>query len=202
MSLAEIPADLIRRSQAGEVEALNELIVRISPDLRRLIYRQVRDPEDSDEIIQECLIRLSRHLPKMRDISKFPAWVMRMLFNQCYTFHKKKAATRFYQYEEAIEVTDERLVWPASKSMTPRQTLIQKEVAEEINAAVLDLPPRQRAAFTLFELESHSIREVAEILTISEGAVKFNIHQARKKLKKALKHYVSGPASESIADSK
>ena len=202
MSLAEIPADLIRRSQQGEMSALNELIMRISPDLRRLIYHQVRDPDDTDEIIQECLIRLSRHLPKMRDISKFPAWVMRMLFNQCHTFHSKKSSTRFYHYEEAMEVSEDRLLWPASKSVTPRQVMMRKELADEIKEAILKLPPRQRAAFSLFETEGHSIREVSEILGTSEGAVKFNIHQARKKLKKALKHHMRGVLHTPIADTK
>ena len=47
-------------------------------------------------------------------------------------------------------------------------------------------------ATVLFEVEGYSIREVAEILKCSEGAVKFNIHEGRKKLKRRLFHLVRG----------
>ena len=200
MSLAEIPAELIGRSQAGNLEALSELIVQVSPDLRRLIYHHVRDLEDTDEILQECLLRLSRHISKIRDISRFPASIMRMAINQCFTHLKKKSATSLYSMEEPENVQEDRIVWRTGRAANPRQVLIRRELEAEIHEAILDLPPRQRAAFNLYEIEDCSIRQTADILGSSEGAVKFNLHQARKKLKRSLKHLIERPKSETASE--
>lgn len=193
MSLAEIPVELIRRSRDGEDEALNELIVEVSPDVRRLVYNQVRDVDETDEILQEVMIRLIRHLHKIKDIGKFSAWLMRMVMNQCYTHLRKRSRRNlFYSFDEAIEVEDENAIWPLAKSESPRKMALCRQVRDEINEAILKLPERQRAAFTLFQLQGCSIREIAETLGSSQGAVKFNIHQARQKLKKSLSHYWDG----------
>ncbi|MBN1518302.1 RNA polymerase sigma factor [Candidatus Sumerlaeota bacterium] len=201
MALAEIPVELVARSREGDPQALNDLIVAISTDLRRLIYNQVRDPEEADEIIQEVLIRVSRHLHNLKDVSKFPSWVMRMTFNQCFTFLRKKSRTsNFYSFEEDIEVAEEQTAFAPSRSHNPRQIMIRREIRREIDDAILELPPRQRAAFSLFQLEGLSIREIADVLGTSEGAVKFNIHQARQKLKKALNHFLDRKSSNVAVD--
>lgn len=191
MSLAEIPIDLVARGRDGDEQSLNDLIVQISPDLRRLIYNQVRDPDEADEIVQEVMIRVARHLHNLKDLNKFPSWIMRMAINQCFTFLRKKSRnSNFLSFEEEIEVGEGQTMLALSRTHNPRQIMIRREIRREIDDAILELPPRQRAAFTLFQIEDLSIREIADVLGTSEGAVKFNIHQARQKLKKALNHFM------------
>ena len=67
---------------------------------------------------------------------------------------------------------------------------------DDINAAIRQLPPRQRDAIVLFEVEDLSIREISELLGCSEGAVKFHIHEARKRLRGLLEHYLRPGPSE------
>ena len=69
---------------------------------------------------------------------------------------------------------------------TSKMSEINKEMMGKIRDAVSELPKRQRMCFVLFEIEGHSINEIADIMGSSAGAVKFNIHQARKKLREQL----------------
>ena len=191
MSLMEIPTELISRSQSGDLGALNELLVKISPELRRLIYSQVRCVDDTDEILQEVLIRISKNIHRIREIGKFPAWAMRIVYNQCCTYFKSnKSPIRYFDVDQTLDSMDQRSIWAIKPVCSPRQAMIDKETRAAVDRAVRDLPPRQRSAFAMFELQQFSIREVSEAMNITEGAVKFNIHQARKKLKKDLSGYL------------
>jgi RNA polymerase sigma-70 factor (ECF subfamily) len=72
-------------------------------------------------------------------------------------------------------------------------------VREAIEEAIGELPDRQQTAVILFEVEGCSIKEVSEIMGCSEGAVKFNVHTARKKLQGRLGHLVEWTSAEPSA---
>jgi len=88
--------------------------------------------------------------------------------------------------KESIEVKPEDFVFKSSVRENPRRSLMRKELMDFINKNIAALPPKQRMAVLLFDVDGLSIKEVAEYLGCSEGAVKFNIHEGRKKLRIAL----------------
>ena len=67
MALAAVPVDLIEACRRGERDALERILRMISPDLYRLIFSMVRDHDQTDEIVQETMIRLFRHIKKLKD---------------------------------------------------------------------------------------------------------------------------------------
>jgi RNA polymerase sigma-70 factor (ECF subfamily) len=69
---------------------------------------------------------------------------------------------------------------------------MREQIHEEITTAMATLPERQRMATVLFELEGLPIKDIARMMDCSEGAVKFSIHEGRKKLKRRLIHLVEG----------
>jgi RNA polymerase sigma-70 factor (ECF subfamily) len=71
-------------------------------------------------------------------------------------------------------------------------------VRKAVNTAIAQLPPRQRSAIILYELENRPVREIAEILECSEGAVKFNLHEARKKLQELLRDQLTETHKEGV----
>ena len=81
------------------------------------------------------------------------------------------------------------------KSQADERNTMRKEMMESINRHIASLPSKQRLAVLLFDVEGLSIKEVAEELGCSEGAVKFNIHEGRKKLKAVL-----GPLVTNLRD--
>lgn len=188
--MQNVPVKLIEECQRGDKDAYEKLFSLISRDLYRLIYSYMRNEEDTNEVLQETLTRIFRHIKGLKSPEKFAAWAARISVNQCNTYRTKRSKTALYSFDEELESKDDEIVWKTPNLNNPRESLLNKEIREDINRAIAQLPPRQRLAIILFELEGNAIKEIAERLNCSEGAVKFNIHQARKKLRKLLKNYL------------
>jgi RNA polymerase sigma-70 factor (ECF subfamily) len=124
---------------------------------------------------------------------------MRITVNQVQTWRMKKNRRRLYELAEGVEPDEGAIVLTGNQGGTPREEAMRREVREEIHHAMSELPNRQQTALVLFEIEGCSIKEVATAMSCSEGAVKFNIHEARKKLQKRLGHLMSGLAGRQRA---
>jgi RNA polymerase sigma-70 factor (ECF subfamily) len=191
VTLANTPIDLIERCKSGEEAAFNELFDYIGMDLYRWIYSIVHNADDTDEVLQEVYVRIYRHLKKLKDTSKFQAWIGRLLVNQCNTFLKQRGRHMSYQLDEGIESTEEQLPLHGTSADSPRESLERKELMAMIVKAIQTLPPKQRLSIQLFEVEGYSIKEVASMLDSTDGAIKFNLHEGRKKLRKYLKPFLA-----------
>lgn len=187
MSLSSVPPALLVRCQKGDLDSFESLFGMIREDLYRLIYSFMRDHDDTDEVMQESLIRMFRHMRGLKDVEKFASWAMRIVVNQCHTHRTRKGRHTCASLDEMIEREDHQAIFRHGLEASPREALMQNEVVQKIQQAIGELPKRQRAAILLFEIEGCSIKEVAETMQCSEGAVKFNVHQARKKLQEALR---------------
>lgn len=193
MALADVPVDLILACRGNDRPATERLLRTISPDIYRIVYSILHDHDDTDEVAQETLIRIFRYIGSLKEPERFASWVMRITINQVQTWRVRKGRRQFSELDESLDL-DEGVVVVASGSAvrSPREQAIQSEVRAEIQTAMAALPDRQQTAVMLFELEGLSIKEIAGVMNCSEGAVKFNIHEARKKLQKRLSHLVRG----------
>ena len=187
MRFTDVPEDLIQRCQHGDQAAFESLYGLIGRDLYASAYYFLRDHDDSEDVVQLVLVRLYRHIHHLKETSKFASWLWRLIANQCFSYkQKKKKLLSNTSYDDAILVKNGELAADSANLKNPRQVLINKEIMQRIQGAVKELPKRQRACFVLYEIEGHSINEISEILGTSVGAVKFNIHQARQKLRSML----------------
>lgn len=195
MRFANVDRVLLERCRSGEYDAFEQLCCAIREELYCYVYSILRDHDRADETVQECLVRVYRHLPGLEDPDKFPWWLSRMAVNQCKSYWARENARPTTALDDSLEVPNERLVASAAPAESPREAAQKHETEREIRTAIESLPERQRAAIVLFELEQHPIREVAALLGCSEGAVKFHIHEARKKLKERLAHHLCRTAA-------
>lgn len=200
MALSDVPAPLVDRCRTGDSGAFDELFTMIHEDLFRWTYSMVRHEEDALEIVQECFIRIYRHLHRLEDSKKFPQWVSRLVVNQTNTFRVKKRKTQTEELEEGYDVQEANLPLQGAAGPNPRKAAAQKEVFQKVNEAIKELPPRQRTAVLLFDVQGQSIRQIAEELGCSEGAVKFNIFQGRRKLRVLLEQYVDKDGNLSLTE--
>lgn len=192
MALSQVSPELIDACRGGDKVAVEQLIAEISPDLYRIIFSILRDHDDTDEVLQETLIRLFRYIGALKEINRFPAWVMRIAVNQVQTFRVRKNRSQFYEIEDSREISNSAVVLAGEGPEDPCEKLMREQMRTEIVSAMESLPERQRMATVLFEVEGLSIKEVAAAMQCSEGAVKFSIHEGRKKLKRRLFHLVQG----------
>ncbi len=191
MALADVPLDLVESCRRRDREAVDALLRLISPDIYRIVYSLLRDHDDTDEVVQETLIRVFRYLETLKEPERFAAWVMRIAINQVQTWRMRRNRTRFYELDDMVEPEEGVVVLSGTSPVNPRDEAARREMRQQIEQAMGTLPDRQQTAVTLFELEGLSIREIAQVMRCSEGAVKFNIHEARKKLQHRLGHMVA-----------
>ncbi|HOE97371.1 MAG TPA: RNA polymerase sigma factor [Candidatus Sumerlaeota bacterium] len=192
MALADIPAELILSARRGDRARTEQLLRLVAPDVYRIAYSMLRDHEDTDEVVQESLIRMFRYIGNLKDPERFASWVMRITVNQVQTWRMRKNRRRLYEMDEGLEPEQGAIVLSGTQGGNPREEAIRREIRREIEQAMAGLPDRQQMAVMLFEIEGCSIKEIAEAMACSEGAVKFNIHEARKKLQRKLGHLVHG----------
>lgn len=193
MALKDVPSDLVERCQRGDSPAFDQLFAMIRDDMFRWIYSMLRDEDETEEVLQECCVRIFRHLPRLKDSARFGPWASRMIVNQVNTRRVKARRTRLEHLEEAVEVENDALpIQGSAGSVNPRSAAARSEILEHVNRAIAELPPRQRTAVMLFDVQGWSIRQIAEELECSEGAVKFNMFQGRRKLRELLGQYVDG----------
>ncbi|PPQ41946.1 RNA polymerase sigma factor [Rhodopseudomonas palustris] len=160
-----------RRQQAFRV-----LMARHMPRAIRLAQRIVRDPAEADDIGQEAFLRVwnkaSSFDPK---IARFSTWLYRIVLNLSFDRTRKP---RHAPIEDAAEVP--------SADPAPVEALITAQQQRLLEAALAELPERQRGAIALFHMEGLSGEEAARAMNLSPKAFESLLGRARLTLKKAV----------------
>lgn len=186
MRFEEIPQNVIEKARSGDHLALEELCLMVQPGAYAVLLSLLRNADDAADALQESLIRVVRFLPSVRDTATFPGWLMRLLINQA-------NSTRHRAPTAVIDVASldnndgsARIAATSSAPASPRRAAAQTELGDILNKSIANLPPRQRTALVFFEMEQLSIRKIAELMELTDGAVKFHLHEARKNLRARL----------------
>ena len=150
-------SDLIRDAQAGDRDAFALVVERYWEPLFRYLYHLSRDNHAAEDLAQESFLKAFAALDSFRLGSNFRAWLFRIASNAISDHYRREAKQKELapsdppQEAAAIEEAD-------------RRAQVYRNVAV--------LPADQRRVIQLRFAEEKSIREVAEALGRSEGAVK------------------------------
>lgn len=149
--------------------------------LYRIAARVLGDPEDASDAVQSALTRLLRWVGRNglpRDLLAFARTaVVRTALEM-----RRHRARRSKHAADGGRLAEN----PGAPSDDPaHQTMARAELARVL-AAIERLPPRQRVAICLFELEGLSVQQVAEVMGTRTGTVKVHLHRARRALRAAL----------------
>ena len=154
------------------------------PSLYRRILWIVGDRDLTEDVLQETLVKAYQSLAQLRDWNRLEGWLNRIAVREAMA--AQRARKTWLRRHKAV---DEYFV---SGEPDPAQ---QVELAEEQRAVwrqLEALSPRQRTAFILCAVEECSVREAANCMGISQGAVKQHLGRARGKLRKKLSRYFGG----------
>lgn len=166
-----VSRDLLDRCRRGEQAAFEELVELTHRRVFTLAYRLVGDRHEAEDVAQDAYLRMYRGLPGFRGDSTFETWLYRITANAAVSRLRRRG--RFGDLlddpEDAVDVPDEAGVEPVDR--------------DEIQRALFALPVAQRTVLVMRDAYGFSIREIAEELGITEGAVKVRIHRARRRLK-------------------
>jgi RNA polymerase sigma-70 factor (ECF subfamily) len=142
----------------------------------RVAYSVLRHNEDAEDVAQEAFAKAYSNFRQLRDRERFRAWLVRM------TWRLAIDRLRSDRRRSAREAAPAE----APVNPTPAQSILEKERAAKLWAAIDALPEKLRIAIVLSGIEEHDTREVAALLDLPEGTVKSRLFLARHRLKELL----------------
>jgi len=196
---AESGADekkLVEEVLAGNVERFYELV----RPCERLVYLAAQEilqnEADAEEVAQEAVLKSFRNLRLFRGESKFSTWLYRITVNEARMRLRKRREVSLDELmaEDDAQETTYAPLQLADWREIPGQALEQRELQEQLAAAVASLPDKYREVLVLRDINGLSIAETAEALTLSLPNVKTRLLRARLMLRDSFVAQCSGSA--------
>jgi RNA polymerase sigma-70 factor (ECF subfamily) len=171
--------ELAARCRAGDAGAFEELYRQHARRLFGLVMRMIGSADEAEDLLQEVFLQAYRKLSGFRGDSALGTWLYRLTMNHCLDHLRGRQA----KMSRATESLDDGSVDepPAASPLVPA-AINRVDLARAIER----LPDGARAAFLLHDVEGFEHREIAQILGISEGTSKSQVHKARMKLRAIL----------------
>jgi RNA polymerase sigma-70 factor (ECF subfamily) len=173
--------DLVRRAQAGEVTAFEQLAGIYADRLYTVVLRLLSDRTEAEDVVQESLLRAWRGIGRFQGRSMFSTWLYRIAVNE-----SNRALERRQRRGVVILLDEESVQLPAPAHDGPASQAEQKELRQGLDTAIAGLAPPYRTALVLRDIEGLSTNEAAEIAGVGEAAFKSRLHQARLGVRAAL----------------
>ncbi len=166
---------LVKRAQAGDARAKDDLAKRHLPVLARIVRRYVRDA-DAEDVAQKAMLRALDKLETFRGESSFRSWLHRVASNVALNH------ARDNRREVASEIDEADLI----TNTLGTQRLVAREAKARLVGLVEALPEKQREAVRLRLFADLSFAEIGQRIGISEDSAKVNFHHALKRLRAGL----------------
>jgi len=190
--------ELVSRAKADDPEATAELIQRYYPKAYAIAYYLCSGQRDEAlDIAQEAFLKAIRNIKNFRMQSSFSTWFYRIVVNTTRDLLRQQRKNELIfssldqkktRYNERDEIISEP---PGTKEAdNPMAILISKELSQEVRNAMESLSEKQRLIFQLKIFQQMSIREIAQIMGISEGTIKSHLFRATQSLRDSLKGWI------------
>lgn len=184
---------LIINAQKGDMSSFEELVYRYDRHVLNIARSFRNNDEDAKDIYQEVFMRVFRGLKNFQFKSEFTTWLFRITTNVCITHQSRKKNHESIHREISNDGDDVRtLADTLTDNKSADELTLGREISRHINKAVDELPPQQKMVFTLKYFEEYKIREIAEIMQCTEGAVKKYLFTATRKMRDKLRNIVDG----------
>jgi RNA polymerase sigma factor, sigma-70 family len=182
-------AQLLAAHCAGDPHAFTEIVRRHRDRLWAVALRTTGDPEEASDALQDALISAYRRADSFRGDSAVTTWLHRIVVNASLDRLRRRAVRPWVPLpEETGEAGDRSQLADTAALIDPRDALDARETSLEIAAALDELPPDQRLALVLVDLEGWSVEEAAAIMECPTGTVKSRCSRGRAKLAARLAH--------------
>lgn len=168
--------DTVRRAQAGDVDAFEQLYREHAGRIYALCLRlQAGDTSDATELMQDVFIRAWRRLSTFRGDCAFSSWLHRLAVN---TMLENARGDR-RRIARVLPMDDTSRLEGAARSSSV-------DLRMDMEDAIATLPKGARLAFVLHDVEGYQHQEIAEQLGVSVGTIKAQLHRARRLLRERL----------------
>ena len=157
--------DLIKRFQDGDEQAYVELVNRYRDRLMNFVYRFTSDSEQSEDIVQETLIKLYTHKHYYKKIAKFSTWIYTIAANYAKTELRKKKNRKITNLSQ---MSSDEKDYDLPSVQPDADQLIESEYLEKrIQSAINTLPLHFKTVIVLRDVQELSYDEISNIVAVS-----------------------------------
>jgi RNA polymerase sigma-70 factor (ECF subfamily) len=172
---------LLRAHVDGDADAFGELFARHRTRLWAVALRTMGNPDDAADGLQDGMVAAFRRAGSFRGEAAVTTWLHRVVVNACLD---RLRAAKVRRFEALPDDVDDRgtVVATAARDDRPDEAAEVAERRRRVLDALATLPPEQRAALVLVDMEGYPVAEVAEMLGCAEGTVKSRCSRGRTRL--------------------
>ena len=180
-----VEPETIRRAQAGDVSAFNEVVRAYRSRILGTVFRLIGRPEDVEDVTQDVFVRLYYSLDQLRVPEVFEPWLHRLTVNTTYDYLRKRRRSRGVSMADLSE--EQVVAADASESGKRHEDDVRHDQVRQVVGALFEnISDADRILLTLKEIEGLSLKELQKIYNVKENAMKVRLFRARKRALKAL----------------
>lgn len=165
----------IKEGAKGDIKAFKKIFDYYLPKMRPIAARYAYTVFETDDILQESFVKVFHNLRHFQFKGSFEGWIKRIVVNTAINHYKNN---RTLYLSDHIEEVDEE--------MLGSEEMLEEAEPSQLLAILQELPEGYKMVFNLYVFEDYSHKEIADMLSISEGTSRSQYSKARKMLLKLL----------------
>lgn len=176
--------ELVRRAQAGDLDAYEELIRAYQQRVFAIVGGVLRQREDIQDVAQQVLLKIFLALKRFDLRSTFSTWLYKVAVNECFDYlRKKKVRPLVYEADMSEEQVQQLTATHQERPGTPREDSSRRaELRQLVDWLLNELPEEERLMLVLKEVEGLTVEEIGEALGLNVNTVKVRMFRARGRL--------------------
>lgn len=172
--------ELVLLARQGDTGAFDELVARHQAAVYRATLAALRVPEDAEEAAQDAFVRAWSQLRRFRGDSSFRTWLLTIAWRRALS--RRRHVMSWLRRAAPLE---DALVVPGGEH-GPDETVRDRELRAHIARAIESLTPKLRDALLLAQSGEHAYDEIAKMLKIPVGTLKWRVSEARRRVRARL----------------
>jgi len=180
----QVEFDLIRRAQAGDSAAFNEIVLAYRKRILGTITRLIARSEDVEDVAQEVFLRLYFSLDQLRTAEVFEPWLYRLTVNAAYDYLRKQRRRQEFRMSDLSE-QQVMMADAVAGGKAELEDQHQKKIRESVDSLLGAVSEADRILLIMKEVEGLSLKELEKIYKVNENALKVRLFRARQRVLKA-----------------
>src|SRR5215472_4894900 len=176
--------ELIKRAQAGDNAAFNEIVLAYRKRILGTITRVIARSEDVEDVAQEVFLRLYFSLDQLRTAEVFEPWLYRLTVNAAFDYLRKQRRRQEFRMSD---LSEQQVIMAdaAAGGKAEHEEQHQKKIRESVDSLLGAVSEQDRILLMLKEVEGLSLKELEKIYNVNENALKVRLFRARQRVLKA-----------------
>jgi len=179
---------LIAAAQAGDADAFSALVAIHQGAALRTAAAALGRSDEAEDVAQDAFVLAWRHLARFRGDSSFRTWLFTIVWRQAVDRRRRQRRWWHLTARTGVQQPIEIEHMPAIAGIDPERAAVAGDLVTKAQAAILTLTPTLRDTLLLSASGDHSYAEIAGLLGVPIGTVKWRVVEARRLLRKALDH--------------